>query len=321
MSYLNYPHRDYGSDHSLYNWSYSARREPVRCKDGTKVSAFIIVPLEFFPLNPSGTPFRHPGAMVTPYPDLRHYTARDYGNRVGVFRILKVLEDAGLKAVFPANAAIVERYPSLIKRIADAGHEIAAHGVSTDHIHHEGLSEIREAGYIEQTRAAFGQLGFAPKTWMSPARNQSYRTLNLLARHGFSVCLDWEMDQRPVAMRTQSGTVTSLPNHFELNDFNLLLTKRQSENAWRDQIVEAGSLLASEYRRSGSQVFGFTLTPYISGLPFRIRSLREALESLQGIDGLKVETAGEIVEAWSGELDAYSTDEPAPARTLQGGID
>ena len=92
MSYLDYPHRNYGNDHSLYDWSYSARREPVRLDDGTKVSAFITVPLEFFPLNPSGKPFKHPGAMVTPYPDLRHYTTRDYGNRVGVFRLLKVLE-------------------------------------------------------------------------------------------------------------------------------------------------------------------------------------------------------------------------------------
>lgn len=321
MNHLDYPHRDYGSDHSLYDWSYNARRAPVRLKDATKVGAFIIVPLEFFPLNPSGKPFKHPGAMVTPYPDLRHYTTRDYGNRVGVFRILKALEAAGLKAVFPANAAVVERYPSLIRRIADAGHEVAAHGVSTDHIHHDGLSEAEEDGYIKQTLDTFRAQGFEPQTWMSPARNQSYRTPELLVRNGLSTCLDWEMDQRPVMMTTPSGQLTCLPNHFELNDFNLLLTKRQSEDAWRDQIVEAGRFLASEYRQMGSQVFGFSLTPYIAGLPFRVRAMREALAALSAIEGLNIQTARELSNVWSGGKTGPDTGKLVTARTLQGGTD
>mgnify|MGYP000029124746 CR=1 FL=1 len=321
MSHLDYPHRDYGNDHSLYDWSYSGRRAPVFLDDGTKVSAFIVVPLEFFPLNPSGIPFKHPGAMVTPYPDLRHYTTRDYGNRIGIFRILKVLEEAGLRAVVPVNAAVVERYPSLIERIADAGHEIAAHGVSTDHIHHDGLTEAQESDYITATLAVFRKHGFVPTTWMSPARNQSYRTMDLLAKHGLTVCLDWEMDQRPIKMKTSSGSVTSLPNSFELNDFNLLLTKRQSEDAWRDQIIEAGDYLASEYKRFGSQVFGFTLTPYVVGLPFRTLALQEAIKGLQTIDGLKIQTAGEIVEAWSGQVRTAEKGELVTARTIQGETD
>ncbi len=65
------------------------------------------MPLEFFPLNPSGVPFKHPGAMATPYPDLRHYTVRDYGNRVGVYRILESLGD--IQAGFAVNAAVAER--------------------------------------------------------------------------------------------------------------------------------------------------------------------------------------------------------------------
>ncbi|MEL6687606.1 MAG: polysaccharide deacetylase, partial [Pseudomonadota bacterium] len=136
-SYLQYPKRAYGQDHGLYDWRLSRDRKPLTWDGGAKVALSFIVPLEFFPLNPSGVPFKHPGAMATPYPDLRHYTVRDYGNRVGVYRILKALGET--KAGFAVNAKVAERYPPLMDAIKR--HEIIAHGVSTDHIHHDGLSE------------------------------------------------------------------------------------------------------------------------------------------------------------------------------------
>ena len=143
-SYLTYPNRGYGQDHDLYDWRLSRDRKPLKWNDGAKVALSFIVPLEFFPLNPSGVPFKHPGAMATPYPDLRHYTVRDYGNRVGVYRILEALGET--KTGFAVNAKVAERYPPLMEAIK--AHEIIAHGVSTDHIHHEGLSEAEEDALI-----------------------------------------------------------------------------------------------------------------------------------------------------------------------------
>lgn len=296
--YLTYEKRAYGNDHDRYDWSYSKLRAPVRPEGVADVTAFIVVPLEFFPLNPSGKPFKHPGAMVTPYPDLRHFSTRDYGNRVGIYRILEALEAEGLKAVIPMNGKVLSRCAPLVERIKAGGHEIAAHGVSTDHIHYDGLSKEEESGYIEKTLELFGAVGITPTTWMSPARNESYNTPDLLTRAGFKVCLDWEMDQVPVAMKTETGPLTCLPNHGELNDFNLMHTKRQSEDEWRDQILESAAFLASEAKTTGARVFGFTLTPYISGLPFRIRAMREILAGLKEKDGVEVKTASQIASAW-----------------------
>ncbi|HBH89408.1 polysaccharide deacetylase family protein [Ponticaulis sp.] len=294
-SYPDYPLRRYGNDHDRYDWSYSA----LRPKDGPgKLDVFIVVPLEFFPLTPSGKPFKHPGAMVTPYPDLRHFSTRDYGNRVGVFRILDALKAAGMRAVFPVNGMLLDRCQPLIERIAEAGHEIAAHGVSTDHIHYDGLSEADEAGYIEQTLELFAKKGLQPKTWMSPARNESYRTPDLLTKFGFETCLDWEMDQVPVAMNTENGPLTCLPNHFELNDFNLLFTKRQSEDEWSDQLVESAKYLADEAEAYGPRVMGFTLTPYIAGLPFRIHALRKTLAAIEKLNKVRVSTPSLIRSDW-----------------------
>lgn len=288
--YLEYSERSYGLDHDRHDWVPMERRDPLRLKNDKKAAAFIVVPLEFFPLDPPGEPFLHPGSMKTPYPDLRHYTTRDYGNRVGVYRILNVLEDVGMKATFVVNAAVAERYSPLVKAVEQAGHEIAAHGVSTAHIHHEGLSCRQEEDFIARCRAEFPDA----KTWMSPARNQSYRTLDLLAQAGFEVCLDWEADQRPLALRTEYGPITSLPLMNELSDFTLLIDRRQQADDWANQILEAAQFHLDAHAAAGAQCFGFTLTPYIVGQPFRVSSLKNLLSGLAQMVDLEVVTAAHI---------------------------
>lgn len=292
--YLTYASRAYGMDQSRYDWTPADRRAPLKLSTGAKAMAFIVVPVEFFPLDPPDKPFRHPGAMKTPYPDLRHYTTRDYGNRVGIYRILRALAENGLKATFAVNAVVSDRYPPLIRAILEGGHEIAAHGVSTGHIHHEGLSEADEAGLIAQCRSTFP----GARTWMSPARNQSYRTLDLLAEAGFDVCLDWEADQRPLAFRTRTSPVSCLPLMNELSDFKLMADNQQQADSWADQILEAARFHVDEFPTAGAQCFGFTLTPYIAGQPFRVSALRRLLGGLRQLPGLEIATAETVVSAF-----------------------
>ncbi|MEO0981054.1 MAG: polysaccharide deacetylase family protein [Pseudomonadota bacterium] len=293
--YLTYPHRSHGMDQDRYAWEMADRRARIDLEGGAKAVVFLIVPLEFFPLNPPADPFKHPGAMVTPYPDLRHYTTRDYGNRVGVYRILRALAAEGLKATFAVNAEIARRYPPLIEVVKAGGHEIAAHGVSTAHIHHAGLSEADERALVVGTRETFSDA----RTWMSPARNQSFATPDLVREAGFDICLDWEMDQRPIAMRTDHGPLACLPNHNELSDFNLLQVKAQTEDEWADQILEAAGFLISEHAARGAQAMGLTLTPYVAGQPFRIHALRRILAGLAAMDGVHVATAAETADLFA----------------------
>lgn len=294
--YLYYPHRRAGFDNPHYDWKPADRRAPLKLSDGSKVLATIIVPVEFFPLNPTSVPFKHPGAMKTPYPDLRHFTVRDYGNRVGIFRLLRELDARSIKACFAVNAEIVKRYAPLIEAIKKGGHEIAAHGVSTAHIHHDGLSETEERDLIAEARARFP----SSKTWMSPARNQSYRTLSLLAEAGFEVCLDWEADQRPLAFQTNSKPIWSLPHYGELGDFKLLIDRSQSEDEWADQIIEAAAYHVERFNKEGAAAMAFTMTPYILGQPFRIHAVRRVLDALVAMNGLTLCTAHESIISFKG---------------------
>lgn len=294
--YLKYPKRAYGQDHDFYDWRQAKDRVKLTWNDGVKVAVSLIIPLEFFPINPSGVPFKHPGAMVTPYPDLRHFTVRDYGNRVGVFRILKELADANVMASFAVNGEVARRYPPLIETIKEQGHEIVAHGLSTDHIHHEGMSTAEESKLVQQTLACFDTL---PKGWLSPARNQSSRTLDLLGAAGLDYCLDWEMDQVPV--RTAKG-LSLMPNSYELSDFTLLHTRRQTEQNWLTQVQNAINYLDGEHERFGAQMLGLTVTPYIMGQPFRIWALRELLASISTQDSVSFLTTGQINQKFKEQL-------------------
>ena len=126
--YTTYTRRREGYDHDLYPWSNMHERSPVTWPKGS-VAVWLCVCLEWFPIIPDG-PFKAPGHMVTPYPDYRHYTVRDYGSRVGVWRMLDAFKASGVKASFATNAAIAERYPELVEAVLADGHEIIAH--STD---------------------------------------------------------------------------------------------------------------------------------------------------------------------------------------------
>lgn len=295
--YLEYPHRKYGMDQDRYAWRPSDKRTPIAWPNGASLAAMVVVPLEFHMLNPAGKPFKSPGAMVTPYPDLRHFTTRDYGNRVGAFRLLDALKSAGLKATFPINAVLLERVRPLIEAILADGHEIAAYGLDTDHIHWGGLDPAEERRWIAEVRAAFDAAGLKPRTWMSPARQQSFATLDLIAEAGFDVCLDWEQDTVPVRMRTDHGAVAATPLANELDDRALLIDRRQDERTWAAQVLEAADCLKAEAARCGGQMLGFTLTPYVAAQPFRMWAVREILGRLAGDPAVWSATAAEIADA------------------------
>lgn len=292
--YLDYPARGYGMDNPYYGWDPADRREKISLRSGARAMATIVVPLEFFPLDPPARPFKHPGAMKTQYPDLRHYTTRDYGNRVGVFRLLRAFAEHRIRATFAVNASVAERAPPLLEAIRAGGHEVAAHGVSTAHIHHEALAEDDERALIAAARDAFPEA----VTWMSPARNESTRTLALLAEAGFGICLDWEADMRPLPMQTAKGDIIALPHYNELSDMKLLVDRSQPEDAWARQIICAAEDHILRHEAEGAGSLAFTMTPYVAGQPFRIAAVEAILEALAGMDGLVVAPAREVANAF-----------------------
>ncbi len=298
-SYMEFAHRGYGMDHSRYEWSMMHRREPVAWPGGARVAVWVNVALEFFPLDQPAQPFKAPGGMVTPYPDLRHYTLRDYGNRVGVFRVFKLLDRLGLRPSVSFNSNVARRYPRLMAEVVDRGWEVVANGVDMGSLHHGGLGVDVETALVDEAldvlRSASGQ----PVTgWLSPARSESANTLDLLAARGIEYVCDWYNDDMPYPVTTANGVIHAMPLSHELDDQTVQLQYQQSEQSFADQVADAVTVVHRESSAADGRILSVTIHPWMSGQPHRIQALGRALESLVGHDDVWSASGSEILDAF-----------------------
>lgn len=297
--YLSYPRRRHGMDQDWYDWRPHFAL-PARCwPNGARLAVWLCTSLEFFPLNPTGKPFKAPGSMVTAYPDLRHYTTRDYGNRVGVYRLLRLFAGLDVRGSFAVNSAVAARYPELVADVCRDGHEIIAHGVDMDRLHHSGLDEVAEGALIDESletlRAASRQ---RVRGWLSPARCESPRTAALLAARGIDYFCDFVNDELPYDFATPAGTLLAMPHSHEMSDRQILVDYRHSEAEYAQQIQDQASRLLAESQLFGRRILSLPLTPYIVGLPFRIGVLRELLQDLAAREGVWFANGSELLDAW-----------------------
>jgi len=297
-SYLEYPRRARGMDHDLYAWSNLFERKPVQWDNGSSLAVAVVVSLEWFPIIPEDKPFRAPGHMQTAYPDYRHYTAREYGTRVGFYRFLDAFEKVGAKVSVATNAAIAERYPQIIEDIMAAGHEIIAHSTDMNGTIATGLDIDAEAALIAKSLDTLEQVsGVRPRGWHSIARSQSWNTPQLLAEAGVDYMIDWVNDDLPFEMTTPAGSIVNLPLNHELSDRQIITVQQQSADSYAQQIRDAHHWLAGEAKQYGGRLLPLHVTPYILGLPYRIGAFEGLLEWLAEQPGTSFARAGDLVGA------------------------
>lgn len=294
---MSYPLRRHGMDHDRYPWSILPRRKPVEWPGGARIALWISISLEWFPLDMASKPFRPPGAMVTRYPDLRHYTLRDYGNRVGIFRVMDALARRSLKASVAVNAAVARRYPSLLKSVAERGHELLGHGQDMDHLHYSGME-----GEAQLIADSLGELRAASphpvRGWLSPAKSESFETPDLLAAAGIEYLCDWSNDDMPFAMQTRHGPVFSLPHNSDIDDHTILIQNHHCEAEFTQQVTDQFDFLYDETARFGGRVMALSLRPWVIGQPYRIRALEAALDHMLSRPGVWSATGAELLDAW-----------------------
>jgi len=297
-SYLEYPRRRVGYDHDLYAWSNMHARPPVTWPQGS-VAVWLCVSLEWFPIIPGG-PFTAPGHMVTPYPDYRHYTARDYGNRVGAWRLLEAFAQHGVKASFATNAAVAERYPELVAAVIAEGHEVIAHSTDMNGTIDSTLGvEAERALIAEAMERIVAASGVRPTGWLSIAHQQSFATLDILKEQGLTYCCDWVNDELPY--RFANGLI-NLPLNHELSDRQIITVQQKSAESWAESMGDAFAWLAREAaERGGGRMLPIHLTPYIIGLPYRIGALEALLTDLTKRPEAWFARGDEIVAAWAAQ--------------------
>jgi allantoinase len=304
-AYLDYPLRRHGMDHDLYPWSNLFERPPVRWPEEKRVAVWIVVDLEYFPIQPADAPFRAPGHMQTPYPDYRHYSAREYGTRVGFYRLLDSFARAGVHASIAVNATIAGLYPEIVCDIVAAGHEIIAHSTDMNGTIATGLDEEAERSLIARSLDTLeAAAGRRPRGWRSIARSQSVNTLRLLAEVGVEYQCDWVNDDLPYRMTTPAGPIVNLPLNHELSDRQVILVQQQSMDSFCEQILDARTWLSAEAASFGGRILPLNVTPYIVGLPYRMDLFDDMLASLAVQPDVWVARGDAILDAWAEQQDA-----------------
>ncbi|GAB5480363.1 MAG: polysaccharide deacetylase family protein [Parasphingorhabdus sp.] len=301
-SYLEYPKRGRGMDHDYYPYGSLFDRKPVQWPDDKKLLIWPVISLEYFPMVPKDNPFRAPGHMQTAYPDYRHYTAREYGTRIGIYRLLGAFEKVGIKVSVATNGVVAERYPQLIEDIISGGHEIIAHSTDMNGTIASGMDEADEKALIDGALSTLEKAtGKRPRGWLSIARSQSFNTAKLLVEAGVEYMCDWANDELPYKFQTDAGPITNIPLNHELSDRQIINVQQHSVDSYAQQMRDAADWLLAETDQHGSRMLPMHLTPYIMGLPYRIGSFEGLIADLAKREDVRFARGDVILDSWKAQ--------------------
>ena len=283
--------------HDRYAFSSLPDRPVYDWPGGKRLAVCICNNIEWFSfMDGLGSDHTVPGAAQT----TRNYAWRDYGNRVGLWYLLDLLDELGLPASHNLNAAVLENCPQIVDRIRVRGDEVIGHGV-TNSERQDIMDEATERAMIEETTAAITRhFGIAPRGWLGPYIVQSDVTLDLLKEAGYSYMLDWPADDQPFWMKTRAGPILSVPYSIELNDSPAQVFRHHTGREFEEMIIDHFDEMMAQ-SRNYPLVFTIVLHPFVIGQPFRLHALRRALTGiLQKRDQLWLTTPGGIADHIAG---------------------
>ncbi len=295
--------RSPGMDHGHYPYRTLPNSPCFAWPDDARIAFTVTLMLDYWELEPPQDASPDP-RIVSPlgkfFPDWLTWSQREYGARVGIFRVLDVLDRFGVTPSVALGSAAAERYPELVDALLCRSACFLAHGSHATRRITSRMGEADERAFIAEARdAVAATTGEAPLGWCGQDFNQSAHTPALLAEAGFAYTTDWPNDDRPYLLGPYDGRrLLALPPQPEWNDLECMWLRRVSAPVWADGIAEAFAVLHEE----GGGVFNLTLHPWIAGQAHRIRWLREALSRVLGQPQVWRTTTDEVARVARGQL-------------------
>jgi hypothetical protein len=286
-----------GPDHSWFGWSALPARPPLRWPNGARVAVSVVLNLGAvewerdleFPIPPLG------GRGVARYPDFPRMSHREFGHRVGAFRLLEILQDVRITPAVAIDVLTAEHYRPLLKHLHRAAGEFVAAGLSASRPITSSMTDDEEAHYIGSTLDRLeASLGSRPTGWLSPEGSESSQTPRLLAEAGLSYVADWSNDEQPYPMDGAGGRLWAYPLSWELSDVSAVHLRDLAPSAYATTLVEAFEVMCDDGETSG-RVLGLHLHPWLCGQAFRASAIAEALGSISGHPSSWLATPAEIV--------------------------
>jgi allantoinase len=280
-------------EHGRFPYSAIGRRPPMKLPDGARVAVWVTPNIEHFHWD---KPAISLAAMTTRFkPDVLNYAWRDYGARVGVWRLFEIFERQGIPATAALNSECCERYPQIIEEGKRLGWEWMAHGRSNSLIV-DKESEVEERELIRDVLDTIERhTGVRPRGWLGPALTETHHTLDLLAEAGVEYVADWCNDDHPYRMKTRSASIVALPYTLEIGDIPVFMDQGGSAEDFYRLIVDQFDALYAEGERS-ARILSIAVHPFLVGHAFRARYFEKALAHIRSREQVWLATGGQILD-------------------------
>ncbi|MEM8983349.1 MAG: polysaccharide deacetylase [Pseudomonadota bacterium] len=296
-----------------YDYVPITDRGPLNFPDGKQVALILTFNLETWDLTKDTTkPYYAGGPAILPdilpgnTPDYPNYTWREYGQRVGIWRLYELFDELGVRASCTTNAVTFERREPMVKSCLDRGWELLAHNYEqgellTDFAH----DPAKERDVIGRTIDAYkNYVGKSPRGWLSSSLRGTLATPEILAENGFLFYCDIMNDDQPYTISTAAGDIVCVPYSNEINDFTIITRRGHTTDEYRDILIEELNVLHAEGARSG-RIMNVGLHPHVSGRAYRIRALREFLEHAKSLPHVWWPTREELAEWYVNNNDGH----------------
>jgi len=280
-----------------FKYSPIVKRPALQWPGGARVALWVNPNVEFFGLDDvlPGNMNERVAREHARVPNVRNWSLRDYGNRVGAWRVMEVLKRFGVRASAATNSEVCDRHPELIEAMLAAGWELIGHGETNALRINEMPPEAERAAILRTVERIEQASGKRPVGWLGPGLAETWSTLDYLAEAGIRYVCDWVNDDQPFTMQIGDPPLVSLPYSVQTNDVPAYFDFKVSVPEFEQMLRRQFDVLYREGERSG-RVMAIAVHPFVTGQPHRSVALERALEHICSHPGVWLATGWEIVQ-------------------------
>lgn len=262
--------------HGRYDYSAIARRRDYAWPGERRLAVHFSLNVEHFAF---GEGLGNDYASPHPPPNQRSFAWRDYGNRVGAWRLLELAQAQDIPYTLLVNTELYDYCPELVRAFSERGDEIVAHGRTNSERQADMSYEEERRCIFEATAQIEKHEGRRPSGWLAPYISQTVHSLDLLKEAGYRYMMDWPLDDQPVWFRTRHGPILSIPYAHDLNDSFECVSRRTPSQLYCENLIDQFDEMLEESRRR-PLVMAMVLHSFILGQPYRLRQFRRVVEHM-----------------------------------------
>jgi peptidoglycan/xylan/chitin deacetylase (PgdA/CDA1 family) len=269
------------------------KRKPLKLPDGARMVVWTIVNIEEWDIDQTmPRTVLTPPAGGSPMPDIPNWAWHEYGNRVGFWRMLNVLDELEIKAVLAINGSAIKAYEPIAQAALDRGWEFMGHGYTQRNMQ---KVENEQEDIVKTSEAIKNFTGKAPRGWLGPGLTETWNTPDLLSKNGYEYLCDWVLDDQPVYLKTTHEPIINIPYTQECNDVAMMLIQHHTASEYYRRGIDQFEQIYDDSKDS-ARVMALVVHPYIMGAPHRLKYYKQVLAEIRNKKDVLFWTGEQIID-------------------------